>query len=174
MNSLDDELSAFANKKTKSPAAELDDIDAMFAGALDSLDSLIEENKDSEDDLSANELDSLNSLSDFSSFDTDFATTPVQQSTDDDDIDALFADTLSGLDLDAPHHQPHEQLVSDAELDSLNSLSDFDQLSAFEAAIKPQTAPVDDEMDNLLVDVLSDLKTSQLLPSTNPLCLMPK
>ena len=166
LNSLDDELSAFASKKTKSPAAELDDIDAMFAGALD---SLIEENKDSEDDLSANELDSLNSLSDFSSFDTDFATTPVQQSTDDDDIDALFADTLSGLDLDAPHHQPHEQLVSDAELDSLNSLSDFDQLSAFEAAIKPQTAPVDDEMDNLLVDVLSDFEDKPVAAINKPI-----
>ena len=169
LNSLDDELSAFASKKTKSPAAELDDIDAMFAGALDSLDSLIEENKDSEDDLSTNELDSLNSLSDFSSFDTDFATTPVQQSTDDDDIDALFADTLSGLDLDAPHHQPHEQLVSDAELDSLNSLSDFDQLSAFEAAIKPQTAPVDDEMDNLLVDVLSDFEDKPVAAINKPI-----
>ena len=169
LNSLDDELSAFASKKTKSPAAELDDIDAMFAGALDSLDSLIEENKDSEDDLSANELDSLNSLSDFSSFDTDFATTPVQQSTDDDDIDALFADTLSGLDLDAPNHQPHEQLVSDAELDSLNSLSDFDQLSAFEAAIKPQTAPVDDEMDNLLVDVLSDFEDKPVAAINKPI-----
>ena len=169
LNSLDDELSAFANKKTKSPAAELDDIDAMFAGALDSLDSLIEENKDSEDDLSANELDSLNSLSDFSSFDTDFATTPVQQSTDDDDIDALFADTLSGLDLDVPNHQPHEQLVSDAELDSLNSLSDFDQLSAFEAAIKPQTAPVDDEMDNLLVDVLSDFEDKPVAAINKPI-----
>ena len=165
----DDELSEFASKKTKSPAAELDDIDAMFAGALDSLDSLIEENKDSEDDLSANELDSLNSLSDFSSFDTDFATTPVQQSTDDDDIDALFADTLSGLDLDAPNHQPHEQLVSDAELDSLNSLSDFDQLSAFEAAIKPQTAPVDDEMDNLLVDVLSDFEDKPVAAINKPI-----
>ena len=162
----DDELSEFASKKTKSPAAELDDIDAMFAGALD---SLIEENKDSEDDLSANELDSLNSLSDFSSFDTDFATTPVQQSTDDDDIDALFADTLSGLDLDAPNHQPHEQLVSDAELDSLNSLSDFDQLSAFEAAIKPQTAPVDDEMDNLLVDVLSDFEDKPVAAINKPI-----
>lgn len=169
LNSLDDELSAFASKKTKSPAAELDDIDAMFAGALDSLDSLIEENKDSEDDLSANELDSLNSLSDFSSFDTDFATTPVQQSADDDDIDALFADTLSGLDLDAPNHQPHEQLVSDAELDSLNSLSDFDQLSAFEAAIKPQTAPVDDEMDNLLVDVLSDFEDKPVAAINKPI-----
>ena len=169
LNSLDDELSAFASKKTKSPAAELDDIDAMFAGALDSLDSLIEENKDSEDDLSANELDSLNSLSDFSSFDTDFATTPVQQSADDDDIYALFADTLSGLDLDAPNHQPHEQLVSDAELDSLNSLSDFDQLSAFEAAIKPQTAPVDDEMDNLLVDVLSDFEDKPVAAINKPI-----
>lgn len=168
LNSLDDELSAFASKKTKSPAAELDDIDAMFAGALDSLDSLVEENKAS-DDLSANELDSLNSLSDFSSFDTDFATTPVQQPTNDDDIDALFADTLSGLDLDTPNHQPHDELVSDAELDSLNSLSDFDQLSAFESAIKPQPTPVNDEMDHLLVDVLSDFEDKPVAAINKPI-----
>ena len=168
LNSLDDELSAFASKKTKSPATELDDIDAMFAGALDSLDSLVEENKAS-DDLSANELDSLNSLSDFSSFDTDFATTPVQQPTNDDDIDALFADTLSGLDLDTPNHQPHDELVSDAELDSLNSLSDFDQLSAFESAIKPQPTPVNDEMDHLLVDVLSDFEDKPVAAINKPI-----
>ena len=168
LNSLDDELSAFASKKTKSPAAELDDIDAMFAGALDSLDSLVEENKAS-DDLSANELDSLNSLSDFSSFDTDFATTPVQQPTNDDDIDALFADTLSGLDLDTPNHQPHDELVSNAELDSLNSLSDFDQLSAFESAIKPQPTPVNDEMDHLLVDVLSDFEDKPVAAINKPI-----
>gem|GEM_PF-3693888 len=168
LNSLDDELSAFASKKTKSPAAELDDIDAMFAGALDSLDSLVEENKAS-DDLSANELDSLNSLSDFSSFDTDFATTPVQQPTNDDDIDALFADTLSGLYLDTPNHQPHDELVSNAELDSLNSLSDFDQLSAFESAIKPQPTPVNDEMDHLLVDVLSDFEDKPVAAINKPI-----
>ena len=168
LNSLDDELSAFASKKPKSPAAELDDIDAMFAGALDSLDSLVEENKAS-DDLSANELDSLNSLSDFSSFDTDFVTTPVQQSTNDDDINALFADTLSSLDLDTPNHQPHDELVSDAELDSLNSLSDFDQLSAFESAIKPQPTPVNDEMDHLLVDVLSDFEDKPVAAINKPI-----
>ncbi|EFG31328.2 type IV pilus assembly protein FimV, partial [Simonsiella muelleri] len=39
LNSLDDELSAFASKKTKSPAAELDDIDAMFADKLAEIDT---------------------------------------------------------------------------------------------------------------------------------------
>lgn len=147
------------NTTTEVAINEVEDILAdEFADldALNALNELNDLNNLSHDDLvSANELNSLNSLSEFDELST-FASTSPAPSNQVDDIDKFFANALS--DIDTPLSNVSEPVIkpilSEEDIENLNSLSELDNLESNEP-----------NMDTLFANVLDDLDT---LSSSSP------
>lgn len=130
LDELDELAAAEAAMSSKAKASAVDDIDALFAGALANLDSL------AHDEPEPTHLDAP-------------AKAPAP-----DDIDALFANALAGLD-----GLQENKAQADMESDSPTKLSDFDKMAEYEAVIPaPIPEPVDD-IDSMFADALGDLES---------------
>lgn len=143
-----------------SPSAELDDIDVLFANKLGDLEEVpataereLGELADvSVDDLmgldalnaldddnlvSAAELDALNALSEFD----DLAVENTQSANE---MEVLFANALTDIDVAEPVIKP---ILSEEDIENLNSLSELDSLEANEPNIDALFANALDDLD---------------------------
>ncbi len=145
-----DEFTTSVNVNTE------DDIDALFANELENLNSLSELN-DLEEDLGAHvKLSSLNALSEFDELAEleSSAPAPVVH----DDIDALFANALSDIDEPLVSEPAIKPIMSEEDIENLNSLSELDSLEANEPSA-----------DDLFADALNDLTVGAELDDVNAL-----
>ncbi len=145
----DDELAALEQPKPKPAAAELDDIDAMFAGALANLDSLAHDTHEDDALMAEAELESLHSLGELD----DILPTDEPTKSADELVDALFAEQFSE-DLTAT---PTNSSAAADELDALFANQFGEDLAT--TAANPSAAA--DELDALFADELDDLATNQ-------------